>query len=66
MWDGYPDYFDQATKETLKHLNAGTPAKEAASKSNELGGAARIAPLLALMSGGWPNPLSPQRVRRPH
>ena len=51
MWDGYPDYFDQATKETLKHLNAGTPAKEAASKSNELGGAARIAPLLALMSG---------------
>jgi ADP-ribosylglycohydrolase len=51
MWDGYPDYFDQATKETLKHLNAGTPAKEAASNSNELGGAARIAPLLALMSG---------------
>jgi ADP-ribosylglycohydrolase len=52
MWDGYPDYFDQATKETLKHLNAGTPAKEAASNSNELGGAARIAPLLVLMSGG--------------
>jgi ADP-ribosylglycohydrolase len=51
MWDGYSDYFDQATKQTLKHLNAGTPAKEAASKSNELGGAARIAPLLALMSG---------------
>ena len=52
MWNGYPGYFDQATKETLQHLNAGTPAKEAASKSNELGGAARIAPLLALMSGG--------------
>ena len=51
MWDGYSDYFDQATKETLKHLNAGTPAKEAASNSNELGGAARIAPLLALMIG---------------
>lgn len=50
MWDGYPDYFDQATKETMKHLNAGTPT-EAASMSNELGGAARIAPLLALMSG---------------
>jgi ADP-ribosylglycohydrolase len=51
MWDGYSDYVDQATKQTLQHLNAGTPAKEAASKSNELGGAARIAPLLTLMSG---------------
>ncbi|HEY5777780.1 MAG TPA: ADP-ribosylglycohydrolase family protein [Terrimicrobiaceae bacterium] len=51
MWDGYPDYFDQATEETLRHLNAGVPAEEAASKSNELGGAARIAPLLVLMSG---------------
>lgn len=52
MWNGYPDCFGEATKQTLKHLNAGMPAKEAASKSNELGGAARIAPLLALMSGG--------------
>lgn len=52
MWDGYPDYFDYATKETLKKLKAGVPATEAASKSNEFGGAARIAPLMALMAEG--------------
>ncbi len=51
MWEGYPDYFDHATKETLKHLRACIATAEAASKSNELGGAARIAPLLARMGG---------------
>lgn len=52
MWDGYPDYLDHATKETLRHLEDGRPAGEAASGSNELAGAARIAPLLAWMAGG--------------
>lgn len=47
MWDGYPDYLDHATKETLANLPAGGPA----SSSEELGGAGRIAPLLALLAG---------------
>lgn len=50
MWSGYSHYVDQATKETLKNLNAGSAAAGAASKSDELGGAARIAPLLATMA----------------
>lgn len=43
MWDGYPDYLDHATKDTLAKRQAGGGASE----SQELGGAARIAPLLA-------------------
>jgi ADP-ribosylglycohydrolase len=50
MWDAYSGYRDHATKETLKHLRAGLPPAEAASHSNELGGAVRIAPLVALMA----------------
>lgn len=42
LWVDYPDYFDHATKETL--------ATGSASHSEELGGAARIAPLIALMA----------------
>jgi ADP-ribosylglycohydrolase len=51
MWAGYGDYFDHATKETLANLERGVPAGEAASDSNELGGAARTAPLLVALSG---------------
>lgn len=42
LWIDYPDYFDHATKETL--------ANGRASESEELGGAARIAPLLAQLA----------------
>jgi ADP-ribosylglycohydrolase len=42
MWDGYPDYFDHATRETLARIDAGGGG----SASEELGGAARIAALL--------------------
>jgi len=41
LWVDYPDYFDHATKETLA---------TGGSHSEELGGAARIAPLIARMS----------------
>lgn len=50
MWIGYSDYFDHATKETLENLKAGKPGNLAGSESEELGGAARIAPLLAAMA----------------
>ena len=52
MWDGYGDYFDHATKDTLANLKSGHAPTEAGSHSVELGGTARIAPLLALMANG--------------
>jgi ADP-ribosylglycohydrolase len=51
MWPDYNDYKDHATKDTLARLADGLPPDEAGSDSEELGGAARIAPLLAWMSG---------------
>lgn len=39
MWEGYPDYFDKATKHRLAEGEAGP--------SDELAGAARVAPLVA-------------------
>lgn len=50
-WNGYEDYRDHATRETLSALDAGKSFAEAASPSVELGGAARIAPILAAMAG---------------
>ena len=47
MWLDYDDYFDHATKETLKNFEAGE-AKGAG--SNELAGPARIAPLIAFFA----------------
>lgn len=41
----YDGYLDHATNGTLSNLAAGKPAAEAGSTSNDLGGAARIAPL---------------------
>ncbi len=47
MWDGYPDYFDKATKGTLARLAEGN---DSGSASDELAGPARIAPLAAFLS----------------
>ena len=47
-WDffqSYDGYFDGATKETLENFAAGKPPSEAGSGSDDLAGAARIAPL---------------------
>jgi ADP-ribosylglycohydrolase len=46
MWTGYGDYFDKATKVTLAARQAGTSWTVAGATSEELGGAARMAPLL--------------------
>lgn len=46
MWDGYGDYFDKATKQTLAALDEGVPWEKAGSDSTELGGAARLGALL--------------------
>ncbi len=42
----YSGYFDGATKQTLRNLEAGKTGVEAASVSDDLAGAARIAPLV--------------------
>ena len=42
----YTGYRDHATKETLSRLEEGRPPEEAGSESSDLGGAARIAPLV--------------------
>lgn len=44
----YNGYFDHATKDTLKNLEAGQSYLEAGSGSTDLSGAARIAPLACL------------------
>ncbi len=49
LWISYPGYFDHATKETLSNMKNGAALTRAGANSEELGGAARIAPLLALL-----------------
>ena len=46
MFEGYTGYRDQASKSTLTRLEAGLPPEQAGSPSSDLGGAARIAPLV--------------------
>jgi len=50
MWQDDPGYIDGASKGTLANLEAGQPPHEAASDSNDLAGAARIAPLLVALA----------------
>lgn len=47
FWATSPAYRDHATRETLEHIAAGQVPTRAASRSADLGGAARIAPLIA-------------------
>ena len=46
LFEDYNGYVDGATKETLKNFTAGKSPEDAGSDSTDLGGAARIAPLL--------------------
>jgi ADP-ribosylglycohydrolase len=46
--DTYAGYFDQATKATLQNMDNGWDYPDCGSKSTDLGGAARIAPLVAV------------------
>lgn len=46
MFTGYDGYIDQATKATLHNMETGTPLTACGSSSADLGGAARIAPLI--------------------
>ncbi len=48
MMAGYAGYFDHATKETLENRKEGLAPESAGSGSTDLGGASRIAPLLAI------------------
>ena len=46
LFENYGGYFDKATKETLANIAAGNPPESCGSGSDDLAGAARIAPLL--------------------
>jgi ADP-ribosylglycohydrolase len=46
FFDGYQGYFDGATKETLENMQQGQNIADAGSGSDDLAGAARIAPLV--------------------
>ena len=46
FFDSYDGYFDGATKDTLENIAAGKEITEAGSGSDDLAGAARIAPLV--------------------
>lgn len=48
LFQDYNGYLDQATKATLKNFDQNAPPLTAGSESTELGGAARIAPLVYL------------------
>ncbi len=46
LFDGYQGYFDKATKTTLNNFAAGKGPEKSGSSSTDLGGAARISPLV--------------------
>ena len=46
LFENYTGYFDKATKDTLENIAAGNPVESCGSGSDDLAGAARIAPLL--------------------
>ena len=48
LFADYNGYFDHATKDTLKNIEAGRAPRDAGSGSTDLSGAARIAPLACL------------------
>ena len=50
MWAGYEGYLDSATKDTLSNLETGKEPGAAASNSNDIAGASRIAPLLIALA----------------
>jgi ADP-ribosylglycohydrolase len=49
LFSGYTGYYDQATKGTLASLSQGRPFLEAGSPSNDIAGASRMAPLVAML-----------------
>ncbi|MDA3897297.1 MAG: ADP-ribosylglycohydrolase family protein [Desulfobacteraceae bacterium] len=48
LFDGYDGYVDGATKNTLANYQAGKPPENAGSRSDDMAGAARIAPLVCI------------------
>ncbi|MEZ4521162.1 MAG: ADP-ribosylglycohydrolase family protein [Thermomicrobiales bacterium] len=52
-FESYEGYFDAATKQTLRHLQAGDPVETAGSDSTEMAGASRIA---AVVYRYWDSP----------
>ncbi len=56
FFSSYDGYFDHATKDTLENFKHGATPRESGSHSTDLGGAARICPILYFYrgsQGGW-------------
>lgn len=51
FFSSYDGYFDQATKTTLKNMDAGSDLNQSASTSDDLAGASRMAALVAVYAG---------------
>ena len=51
MWSHYDGYIDGATRDTLTALESGKAPSEAASSSNDIAGASRMAPLVVALAG---------------
>ena len=60
-FESYEGYHDAATKQTLRHLQAGDPVETAGSDSTELAGASRIA---AVVYHYWDSPEEMMRAAR--
>lgn len=63
FFDDYGGYFDDATRSTLKHLANGADIENAGSASDDLAGAARIAPLVYCYRHDAENLLGSARVQ---
>ena len=49
LFDGYAGYYDQATRATLHNFSSGASPLESGSSSNDIAGAARIAPVVCCL-----------------
>ena len=54
MWKDYGGFVDKATKQTLENMSNGQDAGQCGSDSNDLSGASRMAPILALAQADTP------------
>jgi len=63
LFDGYAGYIDGATRMTLKIFDFGEGPANSGSNSNDLAGAARVAPLAYALSGDLPSLVEAARAQ---
>lgn len=63
FFSGYGGYFDQATKATLENMDAGKGFTESGADSDDLAGAARMAPLISVYGDNLVNLVKSARAQ---